>query len=229
MTMFPCPSSDTPTHGVEGGRWRQSLLGRLQRVVLPVKRDRSPDNPKVPCTVNVWWIAVAVDARVKLSSIHERRPLCQFFPRQTRPYLRIVINTHSKIKISPGTRWHVGGQGQVNICVRKEQAQHEQDTTVKNKHIWRCCAVCIDHVRSRWFRPAPRILSVVELKPLGDPLAPRVGPGPDGGRRGTNGAGAPPLSPYNICAYIPLFTPPECPFLAVAWGSSFFGKGGGLS
>ena len=24
-------------------------LGRLQRVVLPVKRDRSPDNPNGPC------------------------------------------------------------------------------------------------------------------------------------------------------------------------------------
>ena len=28
----------------------QTLLGRLQRVVLPVKRDRSPDNPKLPAT-----------------------------------------------------------------------------------------------------------------------------------------------------------------------------------
>ena len=42
------------THAPRGGKADggepQTLLGRLQRVVLPVKRDRSPDNPKVPAT-----------------------------------------------------------------------------------------------------------------------------------------------------------------------------------
>ena len=37
------------THAPRGGKADggepQTLLGRLQRVVLPVKRDRSPDNP----------------------------------------------------------------------------------------------------------------------------------------------------------------------------------------
>ena len=44
----------TLTHTQRGVRRRtvepQTLLGRLQRVVLPVKRDRSPDNPKIPAT-----------------------------------------------------------------------------------------------------------------------------------------------------------------------------------
>ena len=42
------------THAPRGGKADggepQTLLGRLQRVVLPVKRDCSSDNPKVPAT-----------------------------------------------------------------------------------------------------------------------------------------------------------------------------------
>ena len=39
-----------PRVGKADGGEPQTLLGRLQRVVLPVKRDRSPDNPKLPAT-----------------------------------------------------------------------------------------------------------------------------------------------------------------------------------